>query len=140
MLKMFDKHYGVAAGVSWMVSYWVVYAIQKYGTFGAMSREARLREIGYYAVGVVGLSTAVNLGLVTLLADYDLILNKTAAVAAAAVAAAFVAWFVSTRILRIGINEQVPPIAAILAVHDAGQNSRNWESWKPKIISTRTTA
>jgi putative flippase GtrA len=128
MLKMFDKHYGVAAGVSWMVSYWVVYAIQKYGTFGAMSREARLREIGYYAVGVVGLSTAVNLGLVTLLADYDLILNKTAAVAAAAVAAAFVAWFVSTRILRIGIDEQVPPIAAILAVHDAGRNSRNWQS------------
>jgi putative flippase GtrA len=140
MLKMFDKHYGVAAGVSWMVSYWVVYAIQKYGTFGAMSREARLREIGYYAVGVVGLSTAVNLGLVTLLADYDLILNKTAAVAAAAVAAAFVAWFVSTRILRIGIDEQVPPVAAILAVHDAGQNSGNWESWKPKIISTRTAA
>jgi putative flippase GtrA len=140
MLKMFDKHYGVPAGVSWMVSYWVVYVIQKYGTFGAMSREARLREIGYYAVGVVGLSTAVNLGLVTLLADYDLILNKTAAVAAAAVAAAFVAWFVSTRILRIGIDEQVPPIAAILAVHDAGQNSRNWESWKPKIISTRTAA
>jgi hypothetical protein len=29
-------------------------------------------------------------------------LNKTATVAAAAVAAALVAWFVSTRILRIG--------------------------------------
>jgi putative flippase GtrA len=139
MLKMFDKHYGAAAGVSWMASYWVVYAIQNSGTFGAMSREARLREIGYYAVGVVGLSTAVNLVLVTVLADYDLILNKTAAVAAAAVAAAFVAWFVSTRILRIGINEQVPPISAILAVHDAGQNLRNWESWKP-TLSTRTAA
>jgi hypothetical protein len=140
MLKMFDKHYGAAAGISWMVSYWVVYAIQKYGMFGTMSREARLREIGYYAVGVVGLSTAVNFGLVAVLADYDSTLNKTAAVAAAAVAAAFVAWFVSTRILRIGINEQVPPIAAIPAVHDAGQNSRNWKSWKPKITSARTAA
>jgi putative flippase GtrA len=104
MLKMFDKHYGATAGISWMVSYWVVYAFQKYGTFGAMSREARLREIGHYAVGVVGLSTAVNFGLVTVLADYDSTLNKTTAVAAAAVAAAFVAWFVSTRILRIGNN------------------------------------
>jgi hypothetical protein len=43
----------------------------------------------------------VNLGLVTGLADYDSTLNKTAAIAAAAVAAAFVAWLVSTRILRL---------------------------------------
>jgi putative flippase GtrA len=140
MLKMFDKHYGAAAGISWMVSYWVVYAFQKYGTFGAMSREARLREIGHYAVGVVGLSTAVNFCLVTVLAGYDSTLNKAVAVAAAAVAAVFVAWFVSTRILRIGINEQVTPIAAILAVHEAGQNSRNWKSWKLKTFSTRTGA
>jgi putative flippase GtrA len=119
MLKMFDKHYGSAAGIAWMVSYWVVYAFQSYGTFGAMSREARLREIGHYAVGVVGLSTAVNFGLVTVLADYNSTLNKTGAVAAAAVVAVFVTWFVSTRILRIGINERVPPITAILAVHDA---------------------
>jgi hypothetical protein len=65
MLEMFDKHYGATAGISWMVSYWVVYAIQRYGTFGAMSREARLREIGHYAVRVVSFSTAVNFGLVT---------------------------------------------------------------------------
>jgi hypothetical protein len=122
ILKMFDKHYAAAAGFSWMVSYWFVYAFQKYGTFGVMSREAMLREIGHYAVGVVGLSTAVNFGLVTVLADYDSTLNKTAAVGVAAVAAAFVAWFVSTRILRIGINE--PPIAGILAVHDVPPSTR----------------
>ena len=34
--------------------------------------------------------------------SYDSTLYKTAAVVAAAVAAALVAWFVSTRILRIG--------------------------------------
>ena len=61
-----------------------------------------LREVGHYVVAVVGLSAAVNFGLVTVLADYDSTLNKIDAVAAAAVAAALVAWFVSARILRIG--------------------------------------
>jgi putative flippase GtrA len=102
MLEVFDRHYAAAAGISWILSYGVVYAFQKYGTFGAMSREAMLREVGHYAVAVVGLSAAFNFGLVTVLANYDSTLNKTAAVAAAAVAAALVAWFVSTRILRIG--------------------------------------
>jgi len=37
-----------------------------------------------------------------MLKDYDSTLDKAAAVAAAAVAAALVAWFVSTRVLRIG--------------------------------------
>jgi putative flippase GtrA len=102
MLKIFDGHYSAAAGVSWILSYGVVYAFQKYGTFGAMGREAMLREIGRYAFAVVGLSAAVNLGLVTVLADFDPTLNKITAVAAAAVPAALVAWFVSTRVLRIG--------------------------------------
>ena len=67
-----------------------------------MGREAMLREIVYYAVAVVGLSATVNFGLVTVLKDYDSTLDKYAAVAVAAVAAGLVAWFVSTRILRIG--------------------------------------
>ena len=95
-------HYAAASGISWILSYGVVYAFQKYGTFGAMCRGAMLREVGHYAVAVVGLSAAVNFGLVTVLASYDSTLYKTAAVAAAAVVAALVAWFVSTRILRIG--------------------------------------
>jgi hypothetical protein len=84
MLEIFDRHYAAAAGISWILSYGVVYAFQKYGTF------------------VVGLSSAVNFGLVTVLANYDSTLYKTTAVAAAAVAASLVAWFVSTRILRVG--------------------------------------
>jgi putative flippase GtrA len=95
-------HYAVASGIAWILSYGVVYAFQKYGTFGAMSRKAILREVGRYVVGVVGLSAAVNFGLVTVLQNYDSTLDKGAAVAAAAVAAALVAWFVSTRMLRIG--------------------------------------
>ena len=102
MLDVFDRHYAPAAGVSWILSYGVVYAFQKYGTFGAMGREAMLREVGQYAVAVVGLSAAVNFGLVTVLADYDPTLIKIVAVAAAAVPAALVAWFVSTRVLHIG--------------------------------------
>jgi hypothetical protein len=61
-----------------------------------------IREVARYAIAVVGLSAAVNFGLVSALTNYDLALYETAAVAAAAVAAALVAWFVSTRILRIG--------------------------------------
>jgi putative flippase GtrA len=102
MLKSFERHYAAAAGISWILSYGVVYAFQKYGTFGAMGREAMLREVGQYAVAVVGLSAAVNFGLVTVLADYDPTLNKIVAVVAAAVPAALIAWFVSTRVLRIG--------------------------------------
>ena len=102
MLEISDRHYAAAAGISWILSYGIVYAFQKYGTFGAMSRGAILREVGRYAVAVVGLSAAVNFGLVTVLANYDSTLYKTAAVAVAAVVAALVAWFVSTRILRIG--------------------------------------
>jgi putative flippase GtrA len=102
MLDIFDRHYAPAAGVSWILSYGVVYAFQRYGTFGALGREAMLREIGQYAVAVVGLSAAVNFGLVTVLADYDPTLIKIVAVAAAAVPAALVAWFVSTRVLHIG--------------------------------------
>jgi len=94
--------YAVASGVSWILSYGVVYAFQKYGTFGAMTRKAMLRELGVYVVAVVGLSAVVNFGLVTVLQDYDSTSDKAAAVAAAAGAAALVAWFVSTRILRIG--------------------------------------
>jgi hypothetical protein len=102
MLDVFDRHHAPAAGVSWILSYGVVYAFQKYGTFGAMGREAMLREVGQYAVAVVGLSAAVNFGLVTVLADYDPTLLKIVAVAAAAAPAALVAWFVSTRVLHIG--------------------------------------
>jgi putative flippase GtrA len=102
ILKGFDRHYAAASGISWILSYGVVYAFQRYGTFGAMNREAMFREVGQYAVAVVGLSAAVNFGLVTVLASYDSTFYKTAAVAAAAVVAALVAWFVSTRILRIG--------------------------------------
>ena len=94
--------YAVASGIAWILSYGVVYAFQKYGTFRAMSRKALLREVGLYVVAVVGLSTAVNFGLVMVLQDYDSTSDKAAAVAAAAGAAALVAWFVSTRILRIG--------------------------------------
>ena len=101
-LKFYDRHYAAAAAISWILSYGVVYAFQRYGTFGAMSREAMLREVGHYAVAVVGLSAAVNFGLVRALTKYDSTLYKTTAVAAAAVAAALVAWFVSTRLLRIG--------------------------------------
>ena len=102
MLEISDRHYAAAAGISWILSYGIVYAFQKYGTFGAMSRGAILRDVGRYAVAVVGLSAAVNFGLVRALTNYDSTSYKTAAVAAAAVAAALVAWFVSTRILRIG--------------------------------------
>ena len=101
-LKIYDRHYAAAAAISWILSYSVVYAFQRYGTFGAMSREAMLREVGHYGVAVVGLSAAVNFGLVRALTKYDSTLYKTTAVAAAAVAAALVAWFVSTRLLRIG--------------------------------------
>ena len=103
--------YAVASGISWILSYGVVYAFQKYGTFRAMSRKALLREVGLYVVAVVGLSTAVNFGLVTMLQDYDSTLDKAAAVAAAAGAAALVAWFVSTRMLRIGaadLDDKMP--------------------------------
>ena len=68
-----------------------------------MGRDAMLREIGRYAFAVVGLSAAVNFGLVTVIADFDPTLNKIAAVTAAAVPAALVAWVVSTRVLRIGV-------------------------------------
>jgi putative flippase GtrA len=102
MLAILDRQYAIAAGISWILSYGVVYAFQKYGTFAAMSRKAILREVGHYAIAVVGLSAAINFGLVAVLVNYDSTLYKTAAVAAAAVAAALVAWFVSTRILRIG--------------------------------------
>jgi putative flippase GtrA len=102
MLEIFDRHYAAAAGVSWILSYGVVYAFQKYGSFDTMSRETMLREVGHYAIAVVGLSAAVNFGIVTVLADYDSTLNKIAAVAAATVPAALVAWFASTRILRVG--------------------------------------
>src|SRR5215469_7573347 len=102
MLKVFDRHYAAASGISWILSYSIVYAFQKYGSFGAMGREAMLREIAYYAVAVVGFSVTVNFGLVTGLKDLDPTLAKAAAVAVAAVAAALVAWLVATRILRIG--------------------------------------
>ena len=59
-LKIYDRHYAAAAAISWILSYGVVYAFQRYGSFGAMSREAMLREVGHYAVAVVGLSAAVN--------------------------------------------------------------------------------
>jgi hypothetical protein len=64
ILEIYDRHYAPAAAISWILSYGVVYAFQKYGTFSAMSREAMLREVGHYAVAVVGLSAAVNFGLV----------------------------------------------------------------------------
>ena len=59
-----------------MLSYGIVYAFQKYGSFGVMGRKAMLREIAYYAVAVVGLSATVNFGLVTVLKDYDSTLDK----------------------------------------------------------------
>jgi putative flippase GtrA len=102
MLEIFDRRYAAAAGLAWILSYGVVYAFQTYGTFGSMSREAMIREVSHYAIAVVGLSAVVNFGLVTLLAGYDSTSSKVVAVAAAAVPAALVAWFVSTRILRIG--------------------------------------
>ena len=46
MLKIYDRHYAAAAAISWILSYGVVYAFQKYGTLGAMRREAMLREVG----------------------------------------------------------------------------------------------
>ena len=104
MLKVLDRYYAIASAISWILSYAIVYAFQRYGTFGAMGREAMLREIAYYAVAVVGLSAAVNFGLVTVLKDFDSTLAKAAAVAVAAVAAALVAWFVATRILRIRLT------------------------------------
>src|SRR5215467_4046952 len=102
MLKVFDRYYGFASAISWILSYAIVYAFQKYGTFGAMGRKAMLREIAYYAVAVAGLSVTVNFGLVTVLKDFDPTLAKAAAVGVAAVAAALVASFVATRLLRIG--------------------------------------
>jgi len=102
MLKVFDRNYAAASGISWILSYAIVYVFQKCGGFGAMGRETMLREIAYYAVAVVGLSATVNFGVVTVLKDFDPTLVKAAAVAVAAIAAALVAWFVSTRILRIG--------------------------------------
>jgi hypothetical protein len=45
MLKIYDRHYAAAAAISWILSYGVVYAFQKYGTLGAMRREA-LRDVG----------------------------------------------------------------------------------------------
>jgi hypothetical protein len=37
MLEIFDRHYAAAAGISWILSYGVVYAFQKYGRRGAAS-------------------------------------------------------------------------------------------------------
>ena len=68
MLKVVTL-YAAASGISWILSYGVVYAFQKYGTFGTMTRKAMLREVGRYVVAVVGLSAAVNFGLVTVLQD-----------------------------------------------------------------------
>jgi hypothetical protein len=45
MLKVFDRHYAAASGISWILSYGVVYAFQRYGTFGAMNREVMFREV-----------------------------------------------------------------------------------------------
>jgi putative flippase GtrA len=70
MLKIFDRNYAAAASISWILSYGVVYAFQKYGTFGTMSRESMLREVGRYAVAVAGLSAAVNFAVVKVLANY----------------------------------------------------------------------
>jgi putative flippase GtrA len=116
-------HYAVASGIAWILSYAVVYAFQKYGTFRAMSRKAMLREVGRYVVAVVGLSAAVNFGLVTVLQHYDSTLDKAGAVTAAAVAAALVAWFVSTRILRIGAadSDAVPSRFLETSKSGAGQ-------------------
>jgi putative flippase GtrA len=36
MLKVFDRCYAFASAISWMLSDAIVYAFQKYGTFGAM--------------------------------------------------------------------------------------------------------
>ena len=44
MLEIFGGHYAAASGISWILSYGVVYAFQRYGTFGAMNREAMFRE------------------------------------------------------------------------------------------------
>jgi hypothetical protein len=101
VLEISDRHYAAAAGISWILSYGIVYAFQRYGAFRAMTRGAILREVGRYASAVVALSAAVNFGLVTVLANYDSTLYKSGVVAAAAVIASIVAWFVSTRILRI---------------------------------------
>ena len=64
LLAILDRQYAAAAGISWILSYGVVYAFQKYGAFAAMSRKAILREVGHYVVAVVGLSAAINFGLV----------------------------------------------------------------------------
>ena len=56
MLKVFESTYAAASGISWILSYAIVYAFQKYGEFGTMSRQAMLREIANYALAVVGLS------------------------------------------------------------------------------------
>src|SRR5215472_13694444 len=45
MLKVFDRYYAFASAISWMLSYAIVYAFQKYGTFGAMGRKALLRSL-----------------------------------------------------------------------------------------------
>jgi hypothetical protein len=37
---------------------------KKYGAFGAMSWEAMLREVGHYAVAVVGLSAAIQIAII----------------------------------------------------------------------------
>jgi hypothetical protein len=33
VLKVFDRNYAAASGISWILSYGIVYAFQKYGTF-----------------------------------------------------------------------------------------------------------
>jgi hypothetical protein len=45
MLEIFDRRYAAAAGLARILSYGVVYAFQKYGTFGSMSREA-MNQVG----------------------------------------------------------------------------------------------
>jgi hypothetical protein len=45
MLEIFDRRYAAAAGLAWILSYAVVYAFQKYGTFGSMGHEAMIREV-----------------------------------------------------------------------------------------------
>ena len=70
MLKMFDKHYGATARISWMVSYWVVYAIQKYGTFSAMSREAAFSALfAAVSLNCAAAPFTVRLGLEKIVLD-----------------------------------------------------------------------
>jgi putative flippase GtrA len=91
-----------AAGVSWVFSYTLVYAVQKYGTFG---RDRKiLLEMLLYAEFVIALSGCVNFGLLHVFESCTA-LSRVLATAGAALVAAGTGFVMSRIVLEPKIFE-----------------------------------